>query len=360
MLEQASLTQQLGVDYPIIQAPMAGVSTPALAAAVSNAGGLGSIAIGASSVEKARELIVQTRELTSKPFNVNVFCHQAPRYDAAREAAWLNQLAPLFAEFGTTPPNQLDKIYTSFVEDDVALNMLVEEKPAIVSFHFGVPQAAWVETLTAAGIVTLGCATTLDEAREIEAAGVDVIVAQGYEAGGHRGVFDPAKGDARIGTLALVRLLSQQCGIPVIAAGGIMDGQGIRSAMALGASGVQLGTAFVLCPESAADDAYRQVLKSPQSQYTEVTRSISGRAARGIVNRFHRDIDAGSANRPSTLSPPDYPFTYAAGKALASAAARQGEHGFAAHWAGQGAPLAREMPAQALVKLLVEEWSAND
>lgn len=327
MLEQATLAQQLGVDYPIIQAPMAGVSTPALAAAVSNAGGLGSIAIGASSVEKARELIAQTRELTSKPFNVNVFCHQAPGYDAAREAAWLNQLAPFFAEFGATPPNQLDKIYTSFVEDDAALNMLVEEKPAIVSFHFGVPQAAWVEALKTAGILTLGCATTLDEAREIEAAGVDVMVAQGYEAGGHRGVFDPAKGDARIGTLALVRLLSQTCGIPVIATGGIMDGQGIAAAMALGAEGVQLGTAFVLCPESATDDTYRQVLKSSQSRYTEVTQSISGRAARGIVNRFHRDIDAGSANRPSTLPPPDYPFTYAAGKALASAAARRGEHG---------------------------------
>ncbi|XGA81412.1 nitronate monooxygenase [Halomonas sp. CH40] len=356
MLEQASLAQQLGIDYPIIQAPMAGVSTPALAAAVSNAGGLGSIAIGANSVKKARELIAQTRELTSKPFNVNVFCHQAPRYDAAREAAWLNHLAPLFAEFSATPPSQLDKIYTSFVEDDAALNMLIEEKPAVVSFHFGVPQAAWVEALKAAGIVTLGCATTLDEARKIEAAGVDVIVAQGYEAGGHRGVFDPTKGDARIGTLALVRLLSQQCGIPVIAAGGIMDGQGIAAAMALGAEGVQLGTAFVLCPESAADDAYRRVLKSPQSQHTEVTQSISGRAARGIVNRFHREIDAGLAHHPSAPPPPDYPFTYAAGKALASAAARQGEHGFAAHWAGQGAPLAREMPAEAMINMLIKEW----
>jgi nitronate monooxygenase len=257
-----ALLSLLGIEHPIIQAPMAGVSTPALAAAVSNGGGLGSLGLGASNVEQSRASIRATRALTSRPFNVNLFCHERATADAAREAAWLAYLEPHFAEFGARPPQALKEIYETFVDNEPMLAMLLEERPAIVSFHFGLPSTPWVKRFRAAGIVTLACATNSSEATLCERAGVDAIVAQGVEAGGHRGVFDPERGDDGIGTFALVRMLAKQCGVPVIAAGGIMDGRGIAAAMTLGVSGVQLGTAFVLCPESSANAAYREQMKS--------------------------------------------------------------------------------------------------
>ncbi|WP_309544962.1 nitronate monooxygenase [Alkalilimnicola ehrlichii] len=246
------LSRLLKIEHPIIQAPMVGVSTPELAAAVSNAGALGSIAIGTSTPDAARETIAATRALTPQPFNVNLFCHRPASADSEHDAAWLKHLQPFFAEFGATPPSGLSEIYRSFVDDRPMLEMLLEERPAVVSFHFGLPPTEWIDALRAAGIVTLGCATTLDEARQIEAAGLDAVVAQGTEAGGHRGVFDPDQGDLSLGTFALVRLLARHCQIPIVAAGGIMDGAGIAAAQSLGADGVQLGTAFILCPESAA------------------------------------------------------------------------------------------------------------
>jgi nitronate monooxygenase len=202
--------QRLQIRYPIIQAPMAGVSTPELAAAVSNAGGLGSIALGASTVDQAREMIRQTRVLTQQPFNTNVFCHAPAKPDPVRERAWIEYLSPLFAEFGAAPPPSLREIYTSFVTDDAMLGLLLEQKPAVVSFHFGLPAVAWIQELKAAGIFILASATTPAEAAQCEQAGVEAIVAQGVEAGGHRGVFDPKQGDDEIGTMALVRILSRQ------------------------------------------------------------------------------------------------------------------------------------------------------
>ncbi|MFT4045760.1 MAG: nitronate monooxygenase [Solimonas sp.] len=340
--------QPLGIEHPIIQAPMAGTSTPALAAAVSNAGALGSIALGASNAAQAREAIRATRALTARPFNVNLFCHRPAQADAAREAAWLNYLAPWFAEFGATPPGALREIYTSFLADPALQALLLEEKPAVASFHFGLPPAAYVAALKQAGITTLATATNLAEARAIENAGIDAIVAQGWEAGGHRGVFEPAH-DARFGTFALTRTLALRCGIPVIAAGGIMDGAGIRAALDLGASAAQLGTAFVACPESSADAAYRAALLAPGAR-TAVTAAISGRPARGLVNRFIAEIDATGAPPP-----PDYPFVYDAGKALNAAARARGENAFGAQWAGQGVALARALPAAELVATLVQE-----
>jgi nitronate monooxygenase len=347
-----SLLSLLGIEHPIIQAPMAGVSTPALAAAVSNSGGLGSLGLGASSVEQSRAVIRATRALTPRPFNVNLFCHRRATADAAREAAWLSYLEPHFAQFGAKPPQSLREIYQTFVGNESMLAMLLEERPAVVSFHFGLPSAAWIKQFRAAGIMTLASATNPEEAALCEHAGVDAIVAQGVEAGGHRGVFDPARGDDGIGTFALVRMLAKQCNLPVIAAGGIMDGRGVVAAMNLGAVGVQLGTAFVLCPESSTNAAYREQMKSERAHHTRITAAISGRGARGLPNRMYDLINEGAPALP------DYPIAYDAAKALHAVASATGNHEFAAYWAGQGAPLARELPAAVLMSQLVQEWHA--
>ncbi|MBA1274233.1 nitronate monooxygenase [Pseudomonas azotifigens] len=331
---------------------MVGVSTPRLAAAVSEAGGLGSIGVGASTIEQARAMIRETRGLTDKPFNVNLFCHRPARAEGDREAAWLTYLKPWFAEFGAAPPDDLREIYRSFVEDEAMLAMLLEERPAVVSFHFGLPPTAFIEALKSAGIRLLACATTLQEAEQIERADIDGIVAQGIEAGGHRGVFDDTSLDAGIGTFALVRLLATRTRLPILAAGGIMDGQGIKAALALGASGVQLGTAFILCPESAANAAYRDALKSERAAHTQITSNISGRPARGLPNRMYQEIGG-----PGAPTLPDYPIAYDAAKALHAAASTGGSHQFAAQWAGQGAPLARELPAAELLRRLREEMA---
>lgn len=345
-----TLAQRLGVLYPIIQAPMVGVSTPALAAAVSNAGALGSIGLGACNAEQARAMIAQTRALTDKPFNVNLFCHRKPEPDPAVQAAWLQHMQPLFAEFEAPVPSSLREIYVSFLDDPAMLDMLLQERPAVVSFHFGLPQPAWIQALKAAGIVLLATATDAREAQLIEAAGLDAIVAQGVEAGGHRGVFDPQQ-DEMTGTLALVRTLSQQRSIPIIAAGGIMDGQSIRAMLTLGAQGAQLGTAFILCPESSANAQYRANLQGPDAGHTRISSAISGRPARGLVNRLITDLDAGAPLNPA------YPLTYDATKALQAAASAKGNNDFAVQWAGQGASLARAMSARELVQTLVNEMN---
>ena len=344
------LLATLGIVHPVIQAPMAGVATPELAAAVSNAGGLGSLGIGASTVAQARKMIEQTRALTDKAFNVNVFCHPPAMRDGARERAWLGHLAPLFAAFGVTPPGVLEEIYKTFLGDEDALAMLIAVRPPVVSFHFGLPSPACIRALHDAGIRTMATATNLQEALDIERAGVHAIVAQGIEAGGHRGMFDEQAHDERLTTSVLVRLLVNRVALPVIAAGGIMDGAGIKAALDLGAAAAQLGTAFILCPESAANDAYRANLKSERSANTRLTATISGRPARGIVNRL---IETGEAS--GAPSPAAYPLAYDAAKQLHAAAAKQNDHGYAAHWAGQGAPLAREMPAGTLLAQLVQE-----
>lgn len=346
-----SLLSRLGIAMPIIQAPMAGVATPQLAAAVSNAGGLGSVGAAAWNVEQTREKIIATRALTTRPFNVNVFCHVTPEKDAEREAAWLGHLAPLFAEVGATPPGTLESGYKSFVGDDEMLKMLLQERPAVVSFHFGLPSGEFIEALKNAGIFLLATATNLTEARTIEEAGLDAIIAQGIEAGGHRGMFDTETADEQLSTSVLLRLLVQQTELPVIAAGGIMDGRGIRAALDLGAAAAQLGTAFILCPESAANRAYRDALKSERAHTTRLTAGISGRPARGMLNRLIAHADAPGSPRPAA-----YPLAYHAAKELNAAASRQGNYEFAAQWAGQGAPLAREMPAAELVRKLTEEW----
>jgi nitronate monooxygenase len=346
------LLKSLGLAHPIIQAPMAGISTPLLAAEVSNAGALGSISVGAASLGDAADLIAATREQTPRALNVNVFCHAKAQPDVARERAHIARLEPELARFGAVPPHALQEIYPSFLGNDALLELLVEKRPEVVSFHFGVPGAAIIQRLRSAGSVLLASATSLAEAREAAAAGVHAIVAQGYEAGGHRGVFDPHAPDDCVGTLALTRILARELSIPVIAAGGIMDGAGIAAALALGAIAAQLGTAFVACPESSADAGFRAALRSDAAHHTVMTRAISGRLARCLPNLFTR---LGETIAPSEL--PDYPIAYDLAKALNAAAKAQGEFGFGAHWAGQGAPLSRPLPAAELVATLARELS---
>ena len=339
-----ALTDLLGIDLPLVQAPMAGVSSPALAAAVSEAGALGSIGVGATDAVGARAMIAAVRERTRRPFNVNLFCHRPAKADPTREAAWIERLRPAFAAIGGEPPAALAEIYTSFVADPAMLTMLRETLPEVVSFHFGLPPAETMEALREVGCVLLACATNLAEAQAAADAGVDAIVAQGWEAGGHRGIFDPDAADERLGTLALVRQVAAALPVPVIAAGGLMDAADIAAARAAGAVAAQLGTAFVACDESSADAGYRAALASEAADRTIMTRAISGRPARCLANRFTalgEAVDAGDI--------PDYPIAYDLGKALHAAGKSAGEFGYGAQWAGTGARRCRPMPAGRLV-----------
>jgi nitronate monooxygenase len=350
----SSLLKRIGVELPIIQAPMAGTSTPAMAAAVCNAGALGSIGIGAENVAGARRMIESLKRLTNRPFNVNVFAHKPPVADPKRERAWLDALKPIFLRFDAEPPQTIKEIYTSFVADEAMQALLFEMRPRVVSFHFGLPPAAVIQRLKSAGTVLFSSATNLVEAERAVAAGIDAIVAQGYEAGGHRGVFDPEARDSQLGVAALTRLLVSRISVPVIAAGGIMDGAGIAAMLDLGAEAAQLGTAFIACPESSADHYYRDALLGPAALATQMTSLISGRPARCLPNAF--TVLEETALKGIAI--PDYPIAYDAGKALAAAARAKGEGGFGAQWAGQGAPLSRAVPAAELVKALENELQA--
>ncbi|MEJ2408221.1 MAG: nitronate monooxygenase [Novosphingobium sp.] len=348
-----NFSARLGLSVPLIQAPMAGTSTPALAAAVSNAGGLGSIAVGTLSPDAARRDIAAVRAATGRAFNVNLFAHAPCTSDPACEAAWLDALRPAFAQFEAEPPAALETIYPTFTGNREMLSALVDMAPPVVSFHFGLPEPDAVAALKAAGCLLLASATSLAEARLARGAGIDAVVAQGWEAGGHRGVFDPGAPDGRLGAMALTRLLVEHSGLPVIAAGGIMDGRGIRAALDLGAVAAQLGTAFIACPESSADAAYRAALASDAAKRTTMVRAISGRPARCLANRF-----TAFAETPGLPPVAPYPRAYHAGKALNAAAKAKGEGGFGAQWAGQGAPLSRALPAAELVALLAGELAA--
>lgn len=320
--------QRLGLRHPIIQAPMTGTATPQLAAAVSNAGALGSIGLGAYSLEKSKTDIEHTQSLTSGPFNVNLFYHQHPQADAQREQAWLEYLAPEFARFGATAPARLQAVYPSALGNTALQQLILAQRPAVVSFHFGLPEPDFLAALKAYGCITLACATDLDEALAIEQAGIDVVIAQGQGA---------------------QHLVAGGVEHAPVAAGGIMDGAGIAAVLQLGACAAQMGTAFVPCPESNANAAYRQALLNKEHARTAVTSAISGRPARGLVNRLH----ALGAAYPGSL--PAYPQVYDAGKALHQAASAQGCTDFAPFWAGQGVALARALPAAQLVQVLAAE-----
>ncbi|TCL08717.1 nitronate monooxygenase [Shimia isoporae] len=344
------LITKLGLRWPIFQAPMAGVSTPAMAAAVSNAGGLGAMGLGAAGVDGARTMLRAARALTDKPINANLFCHAPAVRDAGKEADWIKALRPVFEGFGASPPDSLSEIYRTFLEDRLMMDMLLEEKPGVVSLHFGLPATGWIAELQAAGNLVFASATSVEEAEACVAAGVDAVVAQGIEAGGHRGVFDPASEDSAMTTLELVGALNAAVDVPVIAAGGIMDGRGVAAALDAGAVAAQLGTAFIDTDESAADAGYRAALRQAGAGSTVLTRVISGRAARCLSNRF---VVLGEAL--GEVSAPDYPVAYDIGKALNAAAKNAGEAGYGAQWAGTGAGQIRRGTSADILRAIASE-----
>lgn len=329
----------LSFDRPVIQAPMAGVATPELAAAVSNASGLGCLGLATMPATEAAQAMARTRAMTDRPFGVNVFCHARPQRDPEVEAAWLDRLAPRFAQFGAAPPAELRDIYPSFLTNDDMLQALIDARPALISFHFGLPDADRLARLRSSGAVLAATATSPAEARAIVAAGLDLVIAQGWEAGGHRGMFDPKGDDARLPLPDLLAAL-RDLPVPVVAAGAIMAAADTRAALAAGAVAVQCGTAFLRAPEAATTPAHRAALSVG---HTKMTRAISGRPARSVENLFTA-IDDSAA--------PDYPVTYDAGKALNAAALAGDETGYGAQWAGTGAARSVARPAAETVAAL--------
>jgi nitronate monooxygenase len=346
--------ERLALAHPLIQAPMAGVSTPALALAVSRAGALGSLATGATpAASTVAQQLAELQAATDKPFNVNVFCHRPALPDPSHDAQWLAYLRPFFEELGSEPPASLPEVYPSFLVNEELLRVLVAAQPRVVSFHFGLPTAAQAAALRQAGCLLLACVTSLAEGQAALSLGVEALVAQGIEAGGHRGVFDDTTVDTYELALSLTRQLVQALPLPVITAGGLMTGADIATALRAGAAAAQLGTAFVVCPESAASTPYRAALLQQPPLPTQLTEVISGRPARGLVNRFMLDVD--QPGRPAVAA---YSRAYAAGKALVAAAQQAGEPGFAVQWAGTGAGRARALPAAELVQVLAAELQA--
>lgn len=344
----SAIFQFSDLAVPVIQAPMAGVSTPELAVGTSRAGALGSLGLGASTPAQAAAMMAEVAgQLGSNRFGVNLFCHRPAIADAALEGDWLDWLRPEFARFGTKPPQALREIYPTFLTDDDMLTVLLAARPAVVSFHFGIPEAARLAALRQAGALLLATATSVAEARAAQQAGLDGIVAQGFEAGGHRGMFDPDAPDDALSTRDLMAAL-KHIGLPLIPAGGIMDGAEAAGYLRAGAVAVQMGTAFLACPESAAGPAHRAGLAL---RPTTMTRAISGRPARGLENR----LTALGAD-PAAPAIPDYPIAYDAAKQLNAAA---GGADYAAHWAGTGASRARALPVGDLIALLGQEIAAN-
>ncbi len=347
-----TLLEKLGIKHPILLAPMAGVSTAQLAAEVSNQGGLGSLGLGASPVEAARKQILETQALTQQPIHLNFFCHQSVGVNISENQIWIRHLTPEFEKFGSTPPTELKCIYPSFLDNDDFLDLCLETQPKVVSFHFGIPHAYQIQKLKNAGILTMVSATNLAEALEIEEAGIDVIIAQGVEAGGHRGIFNQSI-DASIKTSDLVQLIKKHSSLPVIATGGIMNGAQARSLIQLGADAVQMGTAFVQCKSSNANTAYRKALFN--QPLTQITSTISGRPARGLINHWHTHVDL-----PDRVNHAAYPYAYDLAKQLNTLASQQGDFGYGAFWAGSNVAQIRELEAQDLVNQLVLEMNSYE
>ena len=340
-----TLRQLLGVELPIIQAPMAGVQGSALAIAVSNAGGLGSLPCAMLGLDTMRSEIAAIKAQCGKPFNVNFFCHVPPLVNAEREGAWRAALAPYYKEFeidADAIPSGLGRIPFS----SEAADLLSEFKPAVVSFHFGLPSPALVERVKGWGSKVLSSATTVEEARWLEAHGVDAIIAQGLEAGGHRGMFLSEDLSTQVGTFALLPQIVREVRLPVIAAGGIADAKGVGSAIALGAVGVQIGTSYLLCPEATTSALHRAALKSAAARHTALTNVFTGRPARGIVNRIMRELGPMS---PTALA---FPLATSAIAPLRAKAEARGSSDFTPLWSGQNASGCKEIPAAQLTREL--------
>lgn len=340
-----TLQDLLGIELPIIQAPMAGVQGSALAIAVSNAGGLGSLPCALLDVDGIRREIAAIRAQTSRPFNVNFFCHTEPELDAARDRVWRAALSPYFTELGIDADTIQAGPGRAPFNSDIA-DVIEESRPAVVSFHFGLPSSDLVARVRASGAKILSSATTVDEARWLEAHGVDAVIAQGLEAGGHRGVFLSDDLSTQTGTLALVPQVVAAVKVPVIAAGGIADRTGVAAAMALGAAGVQVGTAYLLCPEATTSPLHRAALASDRARVTAITNVFTGRPARAIVNRIVRELG------PISHAAPAFPLAVPTVYALRAKAESLGREDFSPMWAGQNTSGCRAIPAADLTSEL--------
>lgn len=351
MWHDRRLLDLFGIEHAILQAPMAGISSPQMAVAVSEAGGLGAVAGAMLTPDTLRGELQLVKQGTGRPFNVNFFVHRQPAFDAGVDAGWRRRLAAYYRELGLAAGAGADgPVRAPF--SAAMCDVVLEFKPRVVSFHFGLPDGALMKRLRDAGILVISSATTVEEARWLEGRGVDAVIAQGSEAGGHRGMFLADDIARQPGTMALVPQVVDAVRVPVIAAGGIGDGRGIVAALALGAAGVQIGTAFMLSPEARTSSLHRAALRRADDGSTTLTNVFTGRPARGIVNRYVREVGPMSADAP--------PFPLAAGAAqpLRTAAEARGSAEFTSLWSGQAPTLAREMPAAALVGRLVEETAA--
>lgn len=347
-VRRMSIQKLLGIELPIIQAPMAGVQDSALAIAVSNAGGLGSLPCAMLTPATLRAEVEKIRARSTRPFNLNFFCHRSPLPDPAQAAAWQALFADYYAEFGmeagTLPAGPARMPFNQEMADLVS-----ELRPSVVSFHFGLPSPELMEQVRACGARILSSATTVDEAQWLETRGVDAIIAQGLEAGGHRGMFLSDDITTQLGSFALLPQIVRAVGVPVIAAGGIADAAGVRAALALGAAAAQVGTAYLLCPEATTSAVHRAALKHEHARHTALTNIFSGRPARGIVNRIVRELG------PMNPAAPPFPLATVASAALRSAAEKVGSGDFSPLWAGQNTCGCREIPAAELTRELAGE-----
>jgi nitronate monooxygenase len=345
------LQQLLGTQRPIIQAPMAGVQGAALAIAVCKAGGLGSLPCAMLTVEAMRKELSAIRAATDRPYNVNFFVHTPPAADAKRETAWRAALTPYYREHGIDP-NKIPAGPGRAPFTAAAAEALEEFKPAVVSFHFGLPPASLLERMRAWGAKILSSATTVEEAIWLEAHGVDAVIAQGAEAGGHRAIFLNDDLSTQPGTFALLPQVVRAVKVPVIAAGGIADAKGVAAAMALGAAGIQAGTAYLLCPEATTSAVHRTALKGEGARHTALTNVFTGRPARGIVNRLMRELG------PLCPAAPEFPLATSAIAPLRAKAEAEGSGDFSPLWSGQNATGCREVPAGEITRALAQGLSA--
>jgi nitronate monooxygenase len=340
-----------GIEHPIILSPMAGAMDWELAVAVAEGGGLGALPCPMLTAARIREEAAKIRAKTDKPFHLGFFAYTPAPHDNAREASWRDRLKPYYAEFALDPNAAAPAPARSpFNEESCAL--IEELKPKAVSFHFGLPEAALLKRVKAAGCIVISSATTADEARWLEARGVDAIVAQGNEAGGHRGIFLSDDISSQAGTFALVPQVVDAVKVPVIAAGGVADGRGIAAAFALGAAGVQIGTAYLHTPESRISTPHRKALAEAKDNSTVLTNIMSGRPARGIVNRLIRE------QGPMAIVP-SFPTAANALAPLRAAAEKAGSGEFSPLWSGQAAALGRPMPAAELTRMLAKDALAR-
>lgn len=343
-----SLQELFGISLPIIQAPMAGAQGSALAVAVSRAGGLGSLPCAMLSADAIRKELAAIKAQTNAPFNVNFFCHTQPDVNAEREALWRKTLLPYYDELGIDPSTiATGSGRTPF--DAQGADILDEFRPHVVSFHFGLPTDDLLDRVKSCGAKIISSATTVEEALWLEARGVDAIIAQGLEAGGHRGMFLTDDLTTQMGTFALLRQVIQEVKVPVIAAGGIADAKGVAAAMALGAAGVQIGTAYLLCPETNISAVHRSALASSGARHTALTNIFSGRPARGIVNRLIREIG------PINAQAPAFPMATSAIAPLRAKAESSGSGDFSPLWSGQNPSGCRPIPAYDLTRMLAAE-----